>query len=120
MSFTYADCDPLVPPDELARIEEAVRSAVPLPDDTQFTAYRVPVEPPEAHLFLGTPHPLKLQREAGAVLLLQSRLLLETWDEYAGVRDRYVYTAEDKLLKAFLLMANRHHDNLMQLVHTIN
>lgn len=120
MSLTYADCEPLVNPFEMARIEEAVRSVVPLPTDTQFSAYRVPLEPPEAHLFVSTPHPMKLQREAGAVHMNQSRMLLETWDKYAKVRAHYVDRREDKLLKAFLLMANRHRDELDQLRNTIN
>lgn len=120
MTLTYADCDPLVRPDELARIEEAVRAVVPLPSDTQFTAYRVPLEPPEAHLFVATPHPGQLQRSAGAVHANQARLLMETWDEYAKVRAHYVDRREDKLLKAFILMANRHRDELDQLRNTIN
>ena len=120
MTLTYADCDPLVSPHDLARIEEAVRSVVPLPTDTQFTAYRVPIEPPEAHLFVATPHPGEIQRSVGAVHGTQARMLLETWDEYAKVRAHYVDRREDKLLKAFLLMANRHKDELDQLRNTIN
>lgn len=120
MTFTYADCDPLVRPEDLAKIEEAVRAVVPLPSDTQFTAYRVPLEPPEAHLLVASPHPMKLQRDAGYKHINQARMLLETWDEYAKIRAHYVDRREDKLLKAFLLMANRHHDELEQLRNTIN
>mgnify|MGYP003419053115 FL=1 len=116
----YADCEPLVKEHDLAKIEEAVRRVVSLPSDTQFTAYRVPLEPPEAHLFVATPHPGEIQRKVGAVHGTQARMLLETWDEYEKVRAHYVDSREDKLLRAFLLMANRHHDELTQLRNTTN
>lgn len=124
--MTYADFEPLVKPDDLARIEQAVRAMVNLPHETQFTAYRVPGEAigdnatAEAHLFLATPHPGEIQRKVGAVHATQARLQLDTWDEYLKVRAHYVDGRQDKLMKAFLLMANRHHDELNTLQNMSN
>ena len=126
--MTYADCDPLVKPHDMASIEERVRLRLPnLPDDTQFTAYRVPPEmmdgPGEAHLFVATPHPDKSLLEytdRAPVIIDQARLLLSTWDTYLRSRDHYVGTKEDKLMKAFVLLASRHSEKLEQLRNTIN
>lgn len=116
---TYAEYDPLLPDAELQRIEGMVREVVPLPTTTQFTAYRLP-DIGEVHLFVATPHPGEIQRKAGYKHITQARLLLETWEEYARQRARYVDKRQDKAYKAFLLMANRHHDELTQLINTIN
>ena len=126
--MTYADFDPLVKPHDMARIEEHVRLRVTgLSDDTQFTAYRVPPEamdgPGEAHLFVASPHPDKSLLEytdKSPVIIDQARLLLSTWDSYLRSREHYVGTKEDKLMKAFILLASRHSEKLEQLRNTIN
>ena len=119
--MTYADCDPLVRPDDLARIEESVRRAVPLPTETQFTAYRVVQDGlSEAHLFLATPHPGEVQKKYGSIHATQARIQLATWEEYLKRREHFVDTREDKLMKAFLLMANRHADELNTLRNITN
>jgi len=119
--MTYADCDPLVKPDDLARIEDRVRRLVPLPTETQFTAYRVVQDDlEEAHLFIVTPHPGELQKKFKTNHATQARIQLATWEEYLKRREHFVDTREDKLMKAFLLMANRHADELNTLRNIIN
>ena len=77
----------------------------------------------EAHLFVATPHPDKSLLEytdRAPVIVDQARLLLSTWDAYLRSRAHYVGTKEDKLMKAFLLLASRHSEKLDQLRNTIN
>lgn len=116
---SYADCEPVLKPSELARYKETVHIMVSdLPDDAQLSAVRTPNG--EVHFIVASLHPLKLQRSAGSILADVARITEETWDEYARVKDRYVYTGEDKALKIFRLLASRHAEKHEQLRNTIN
>lgn len=103
----YADCEPLIPDERLAPIEDAVkRRYFPWLEEASFITARVlnPLGVWEAHFVLMAPNVKEPQRSLGIDMAQVGRTLLRDWEASEQEREHFVSGKPDPA-RAFFMWA---------------